>query len=562
MIGSGMVFRRFVYRPDRVTRKYACVWLALAGLVGTMTAFAQDVAISVQMSVPLSAASSRKGDMIAGQVTSPDSLKGDTLQGMVSQVNSRGQASVTFTFNTLRHGGLSIPVTATLQAVSNSKGVPGADEHGNALRANNTAGARPVSASKIGGQLGGLLGGRTGQAVSDAGSDVNTSGGAGAMQLAAAGSSLELAPGAMLMISAKTNGNGPALENLAPAAPIAAMAPMANPRPVAAPPQMATASPAPSGDIGGQPDLKSTKIEFLPGERTIFFEDFSDMAEDEPPPHWKVREGTVELRTGGGIRELYAEKNVHLTSASFDAPVNFTFEADWTGGGQMVWEFLDGKGGTSLSALVRGEPNGHTASLTVNGSDGKLGDGGIETDTSKPVRFSIWAQQGRVRAYLNGQRIVDANQVKFDPVNQLRLDFAGYRPNGLRLVRVAESAPDFSTLIGSAGKYVTHGITFEADSDRLRPESAAVLKQVAAALARNPNLRLEIDGYSDSLGRAERNLELSKHRAQAVQQVLVTQFGVDADRLSSNGFGADNPVGSNDTPDGRAANRRVEFLKK
>ena len=63
---------------------------------------------------------------------------------------------------------------------------------------------------------------------------------------------------------------------------------------------------APAGGAGAQPELKSVKIDFVPGERTIFFDDFSDMAEDEPPPHWKVRGAPIELRTGGGIRELYS----------------------------------------------------------------------------------------------------------------------------------------------------------------------------------------------------------------------------------------------------------------
>jgi outer membrane protein OmpA-like peptidoglycan-associated protein len=64
------------------------------------------------------------------------------------------------------------------------------------------------------------------------------------------------------------------------------------------------------------------------------------------------------------------------------------------------------------------------------------------------------------------------------------------------------------------------------------------------------------------VGDKAHNLDLSKRRAQAVQTVLVSQFGVDASRLSSSGYGADKPIGSNDSPDGRAANRRVEFLKK
>jgi OmpA-OmpF porin, OOP family len=157
---------------------------------------------------------------------------------------------------------------------------------------------------------------------------------------------------------------------------------------------------------------------------------------------------------------------------------------------------------------------------------------------------------------------VDANQVEFGSIVALEGTIGGYRPNGIRSLRVAESAPDFSTVINASGKYVTHGIYFDTDSDRLKPESGAVLKQVAAGLQKNPNLKLEVDGYTDSVGDSARNSDLSKRRAQAVMSVLVSQFGIEAGRLAVNGFGAAQPIASNDTADGRAANRRVEFLKK
>jgi len=152
--------------------------------------------------------------------------------------------------------------------------------------------------------------------------------------------------------------------------------------------------------------------------------------------------------------------------------------------------------------------------------------------------------------------------VEFPPIVELMVDAAGNHPNGIRSVRIAESAPDFSSVINSTGKFVTHGINFDTDSDVLKPDSAAVIKQVASGLNKNPNLKLEVDGYTDSVGDAKHNLDLSKGRAQAVMSVLVSQFGIDAGRLSANGFGAAKPIGSNDTPDGRAANRRVEFIKK
>ncbi len=310
-----------------------------------------------------------------------------------------------------------------------------------------------------------------------------------------------------------------------------------------------------------QPELKSAKIEFVPGERTIFFDDFSDMAPDEPPPHWKVRDGKVELKMGGAVHELYNDGGVQLTSPKISVPSNFTFELIWTGGGETTWAFRDKDGEEALHVMVRGEEDGMTASTNVTAKE-QLGEGMIMTDTSKPVTFALWAQQGRVRAYLNGERLVDANQVDFNPIVSIEATIGGYRPNGVRSVRIAESAPDFSTVINASGKYVTHGINFDTDSDRMKTESGAVLKQVAAGLQKNPGLKLEIDGYTDSAGDAAHNMDLSKRRAQAVSSVLVSQFGIDAGRLSVNGFGAAKPIGSNDTPEGRAANRRVEFLKK
>jgi outer membrane protein OmpA-like peptidoglycan-associated protein len=89
-----------------------------------------------------------------------------------------------------------------------------------------------------------------------------------------------------------------------------------------------------------------------------------------------------------------------------------------------------------------------------------------------------------------------------------------------------------------------------------------VLKEIAAALTKDPQLKLEIDAYTDLIGDAAHSMELSKLRAQAVQAVLVTQFGIAEARLSANGFGAAKPIGSNATPEGRAENRRIEFVRK
>ena len=356
-------------------------------------------------------------------------------------------------------------------------------------------------------------------------------------------------------------GGGAAVSATAPAsAPVNAAASA----PAPAVPAQAAASGA-GANAGGQPDFKTVKIEFVPGERTVFYDDFSDMQQDEPPPHWRLRDGKVDLRVAGSVRELYAADGVNLFSPNFVLPANFTFELEWTGGGETQWRFRDKDDQEVLSLVVRGEEDGMTASAhadaTCDGC-GDLGSGMIQTDTNQPVEFGLWAQQGRVRLYLNGQRLIDVNQVNLPPITHLDASIAGYRPNGIRKVRLAESAPDASAILASTGKYVTHGINFDTDSDRLKSDSAPVIKQIADALAKNPALKLEIDGYTDSVGDAAHNVDLSKRRAQAVQTVLVSQFGVTAARLSFKGMGQANPISSNDTPTGRAANRRVEFVKQ
>jgi outer membrane protein OmpA-like peptidoglycan-associated protein len=114
--------------------------------------------------------------------------------------------------------------------------------------------------------------------------------------------------------------------------------------------------------------------------------------------------------------------------------------------------------------------------------------------------------------------------------------------------------------LNKEGKIVTHGIHFDVNSATVKPESMGTINQIAKLLKNNPELKFEIDGHTDSTGDASKNMTLSQQRAEAVQQLLVSQ-GVDASRLSAKGYGASKPMASNDTPEGQAQNRRVEFVK-
>jgi outer membrane protein OmpA-like peptidoglycan-associated protein len=107
-----------------------------------------------------------------------------------------------------------------------------------------------------------------------------------------------------------------------------------------------------------------------------------------------------------------------------------------------------------------------------------------------------------------------------------------------------------------------YGIYFDFASDRLKPESTPVLEEIAGVLKDNPEWKLTVSGHTDNVGGDAYNLDLSKRRAAAVKQALVTQYHIAPERLSTDGFGASRPVDTNDTLAGRARNRRVELTRE
>jgi outer membrane protein OmpA-like peptidoglycan-associated protein len=109
---------------------------------------------------------------------------------------------------------------------------------------------------------------------------------------------------------------------------------------------------------------------------------------------------------------------------------------------------------------------------------------------------------------------------------------------------------------------VTYGIYFDFNRDTLKPESEPVLKEIAQAMTDNPDWKLTVEGHTDNVGGDSYNLELSRRRAAAVKQALVSQYNIAPDRLLTGGFGASRPVEPNDTLEGRARNRRVELVRE
>lgn len=124
------------------------------------------------------------------------------------------------------------------------------------------------------------------------------------------------------------------------------------------------------------------------------------------------------------------------------------------------------------------------------------------------------------------------------------------------------TAAELTTGIGNTGHAVVPGILFDTGKADVKDESKPALDQMAKLLSDHPDWKIWVVGHTDTVGQLAANMDLSKRRAAAVVQALVTQYHIPLARLGSFGCGPYAPVASNDTEEGRAQNRRVEIVKQ
>ena len=114
----------------------------------------------------------------------------------------------------------------------------------------------------------------------------------------------------------------------------------------------------------------------------------------------------------------------------------------------------------------------------------------------------------------------------------------------------------------NCGQLATYDLLFETNSDKLKGTDWPILQTLADLLKKDPSLKVEIAGHTDSTGNAAANQTLSEKRANAVKRTLSDRYGADASRLTAKGYGAEQPLADNGSEQGRAINRRVELVKQ
>ncbi len=331
-----------------------------------------------------------------------------------------------------------------------------------------------------------------------------------------------------------------------------------------------------------------SKYDFIPGEKVIFFDDFSQDAVGDFPALWNTN-GSAEVVTNSifpGKWMKFVMNNCVWTDQLLKLPENYTIEYDvipiggLEGEGMSGWHMklmqaknakawdggsAPGNGGFQFRVEYFGRPSYHTwfpgEECGPSAMSGFVQQENFKEKMNQLYHIAIWVQKTRIRVYQNQDKIIDlprafpAGCVKPD---RIRFEYGAAMISN---VRVAVGAPDMRNKLITEGKLVTYGIYFDVNKDVVKPESYGTLKEIAAVLTENPDVKVKIVGHTDSDGADAANLDLSKRRGASVKNELVKNFGIDASRLESDGMGETQPVAPNDTPANKALNRRVELIK-
>ena len=320
--------------------------------------------------------------------------------------------------------------------------------------------------------------------------------------------------------------------------------------------------------------------DFVPGERVLFTEDFSADRVGNFPRRLEFIGGNMEIVEANGMRFLRASSESRVAIQLPETlPERFTMEFDITV--PANWEslvFFSGEGVQNLDAAPTGAccyvP---TAAIYIdpahvglrrNGESKpayrEIGDLlGSGDRTGKLMRIRMHVDGKYVKLYLNETRVANVPNLDIPRTDKIYFDLNAQAevPMLLGNLSVNAGGSEIYEALANEGRVVTRGILFDTGSDRLRPESTPTLKEIGEMMKAHPDLRLLIEGHTDNVGNAAFNQTLSEKRAAAVKAFLEKEYGIKGDRLEAQGFGDTKPVSSNDTPEGRQSNRRVELVK-
>lgn len=349
-------------------------------------------------------------------------------------------------------------------------------------------------------------------------------------------------------------------------------------------------SPSSTGDSGPKTMQVYSKFDYVPGDKLLFFDDFSNDFVGDFPAKWNTN-GSGEVVTINDspqkwLKILPGHSTYYIPDVP-SLPEEYTIEFD------ILVDGLDRK--TSSTATLQVELSDNNGFSLKNafayalipfcqysaigvrvrnyhrqGSDSEINNV-VNADLRQVVlnqpHVSIAVNKRRFRLWINETKYVDIPRMipAGNVITALKFHLNSFTDGKESLfisnLKVAEGGLDIRRTLIADGRVSTNGILFDSGSANIQPQSMGIIRQISQVLMQEKAMNLNIIGHTDADGDDSSNMELSKKRSAAVKDALVTIYNIDSSRLQTDGKGESEPVGDNGTVDGKAQNRRVEFIK-
>jgi len=323
-----------------------------------------------------------------------------------------------------------------------------------------------------------------------------------------------------------------------------------------------------SGTAGrkkADPVLSWSKYDFVPGDKVIYEDNLIGEENGEFPSRWDLFDGSVEIAVLDGenvimFREYGSTIVPYMKDPESDyLPDIFTVEFDAFIPHDHIQVYLfDDKNQNAPAGHKQLYIMGYGMELSPASSDLP---GGENLENSW-IHVAIAYTSGKLKAYINETRLINIPRLSYDPTGiSIRALHAGEESHYyIKNIRIAEGGVKYYDRFMQDGKIIANGIRFDVNKATLKPESMGVINEIATLMKEHPEVSFSVEGHTDSDGDGSFNQTLSEQRAGTVVEALKS-LGIDGSRMTSKGWGESKPLDTNATAEGKANNRRVEFVK-
>ena len=326
------------------------------------------------------------------------------------------------------------------------------------------------------------------------------------------------------------------------------------------------------------------------GKKVIFHEQFDQVALGDFPGTWNTNIGGEVVTFGNdNTRWLKLSRGIFKPEGITTIPNNSTLEMDIrairnegvqngkalsiifvsTNDKNKLYEFNKAETAVSISVAASYENSGDVKTQARTDGETTLVASEERTDklsgNKNTVHLSVWRQDGRMRVYLDDEKVYDLPRA-FADKNYNALMFS-VNLNGIdyylsNIILASEAGTDTRHKLLETGTFTTSDILFETAKATIQSSSFSILDEIAEVLTSNPAKHLTITGHTDSDGSDSDNQTLSEQRAESVKNYLVYKHNISSDQITTQGKGESEPVASGDSAEAKAKNRRVEFSLK